>query len=154
MKWYTHIIFPVVLLKLLGFDIALILLGVLATLLPDIDIINSPIGRLFSPLSKHLSKHYAHRSITHSLLALILLLATGLLFGIEISLVLAIGYLSHFLLDMLNPTGVPLFYPKPYQFVLLGGPVNTGEVGEKVLFTVLIIVFILSFFITYLEVML
>lgn len=133
MKWYTHILFPIVLLKLLGFDIFLIILGALAALLPDVDVSNSPIGRLLPQLSRRIGRRYAHRSITHSLPILSLITVAGSTLGFEASLALAIGYLSHLLLDMLNPTGVPLLYPKPSQFVLLGGSVSVGEVGEKAL---------------------
>lgn len=142
MKWYTHILFSIVLLKLLGFDSILIFLGALAALLPDIDITNSPIGRLLPQLSRRIGRRYAHRSITHSLPILALISAAGSILGFDASLALAVGYMSHIILDMLNPSGVPLLYPKPSQFVLLGGSISVGETGEKTLAAVLIITII------------
>jgi inner membrane protein len=127
---------------MLGFSPALIVLGVFAALLPDIDITSSPFGRIFSPVSKHLSKHYAHRSITHSLLALILISISGIFFGVQTAVSLLIGYLSHLILDMLNPSGVPLIYPKTSHFVLLGGSVKVGDRGETILFSILLITII------------
>lgn len=138
MKWYTHVLLLVVILKVLGFGTILIFIGIIAALLPDIDVTRSLLGRLLFPVSKRINKYYAHRSITHSLLVLSLVSSIGLLFGTEVVLSLLIGYASHLLLDMLNPSGVPLFYPKILHFVFLGGCIGVGSLGEKAILVILL----------------
>ena len=75
---------------------------VIGSLLPDIDKGNSLLGR-YNPLSFVIP----HRTITHCLLFLRL--------GYLISLYLSIGILTHYILDMLNPDGIPLFWPVPFD---------------------------------------
>src|SRR5688572_439 len=48
------------------------------SLLPDIDCPKSIVGKLFLPVSRYLNRNFGHRTITHSLLAYLLL---GLLIG-------------------------------------------------------------------------
>lgn len=90
---------------------------VFASLLPDIDHTRSIIGKAFLPLSRALNRRYGHRTITHSLAALIFL--TGSLSviqnaffpSIQVYQVFGLAYGSHLLLDMITVQGIPLFYP-------------------------------------------
>ena len=50
-----------------------LLLGSVASMLPDIDISTSPAGRLFPFISKPLERQFSHRSATHSLVASLVL---------------------------------------------------------------------------------
>jgi len=90
---------------------------IFAALLPDIDHTKSPIGKLFYPIAKGINKRYGHRTITHTLAALILLWAivstiTNSYYGTtDYGTIFFIAYLSHLLLDMMTIQGVPLFYP-------------------------------------------
>lgn len=98
-------------------------LCIFCSLLPDIDHTKSVIGKTFYPISKYLYKNYGHRTITHSLTALVPLFIffcfTELNLinpyyertGIDFSLIVLFAYLSHLILDMLTVAGIPLFYP-------------------------------------------
>jgi len=111
-----------------GLSWPLLGLGLLFSILPDVDTPKSLPGRLF-PLSSQLNSRFGHRTATHSLL----FLAASLVFGPAAFL----GALSHILLDLLTPSGVQLAWPKNLNFVLLGGPVKTGGRTENMLFWVL-----------------
>jgi inner membrane protein len=86
-------------------------------ILPDVDHLKSPIGKLFYPVAKWLNLKYGHRTITHSLICYFSLF--GLVAAIEnlsggdgnISLIFGFAYFSHLLFDMLTKQGVPLFWP-------------------------------------------
>lgn len=85
--------------------------AIMGALFPDIDTPESALGRrlpFFSLLGG------GHRGWTHSLVGLVLF-STLLLFvfSIDIAMAFAAGYLSHLLLDMLNPAGVRIFWPFP-----------------------------------------
>ena len=94
-----------------------IALTVVASLLPDIDHTKSPMGKLFYPLAKSINRRFGHRTITHTLAALLIgwaLVGTiGKVYfdSASYGTIFLIAYLSHLLLDMLTVQGVPLFYP-------------------------------------------
>jgi inner membrane protein len=87
------------------------------SILPDIDHLKSPIGKLFYPISKFLDRNYGHRTITHSLLAYTILgLSVAFIEKIffnelNVTLVFIFSYLSHLIYDMMTKAGVPLYYP-------------------------------------------
>lgn len=90
------------------------------SLLPDIDTTTSGLGRWVKPISSHLERRFGHRTITHSLLGLVILgvLTSWLLFIVPGAWVwLLAGAMTHILLDAHNITGVPLFYPARLEFV-------------------------------------
>ncbi|MDR1897086.1 MAG: metal-dependent hydrolase [Prevotellaceae bacterium] len=88
------------------------------SILPDIDTTKSFIGRIFFPLAWIVNRKFGHRTITHSLLffaavwvTLRLLLYFAFLkdaVWINISL---FALLSHFVLDMMTVSGIPLLFP-------------------------------------------
>jgi inner membrane protein len=88
-------------------------------ILPDVDHLKSPIGKLFYPIAKWLNLKYGHRTITHSLICYfslfaIVAAADSLSFGEgkgEVTLIFGFAYFSHLLFDMLTKQGVPLFWP-------------------------------------------
>jgi membrane-bound metal-dependent hydrolase YbcI (DUF457 family) len=86
-------------------------------ILPDVDHLKSPIGKMFYPLARWLDRKYGHRTITHSLAVyipgIILVQFLERLFGTGYSytLIFSFAYFSHLLFDMLTKQGVPLFYP-------------------------------------------
>ena len=90
---------------------------VFAAQLPDIDHTKSLIGLTFYPIAKYLNRSYGHRTITHSLAALVTLsllagMASVYFTGHRIyGTVFFLAYLSHLVLDMTTVQGVPLFYP-------------------------------------------
>lgn len=86
----------------------------LGSLLPDIDIPGSMLGHLVFPLAIFLNNTVGHRTVTHSLLFIVLVCLIALLFGAPFSLIigLAIGIVTHLVLDGITATGVPyLLYP-------------------------------------------
>lgn len=112
-------------------------------LLPDLDHPESALGRRIPVISVPLSALVGHRGMTHSLLAVTVLLialvavttASALPFNSgtlsvlpggafnnfsQLVPALIIGYLSHILGDSMTPSGVPLFWPRKrtYSFRL------------------------------------
>ena len=96
--------------------------GYLGALLPDIDHPGSKIGRALYPVAWVVNKLFGHRGATHSLLALFL---TSVLFILpslkltgfagfmytQFAIGVAVGFLSHLILDMSTKSGVPLLHP-------------------------------------------
>ena len=86
-------------------------------ILPDVDHLKSPIGKLFYPIAKWINLKYGHRTITHSLIFYFSLFAivafTENVFSGSgnITLIYGFAYFSHLLFDMLTKQGVPLFWP-------------------------------------------
>lgn len=93
-------------------------------LLPDIEKKGSSISSRHKFISFLTRIIFTHRGFTHSLLALILvglvIFPLGLLIpkgiGLSYATGFVLGYLSHLVLDALNSTGVPFFYPLNKKF--------------------------------------
>ena len=106
----------------------------IGSLLPDIDTPKSALGRIF-PFSKIIEHKYGHRQITHSWIFIVL----SILFFSPFILFLGflkyagiiIGIISHIMIDMANPSGVPLFYPSPSRFVFPENKSSRIEVNSK-----------------------
>lgn len=93
--------------------ISFVVTGTLTSLLPDIDHPKSFVGRRFPILSKIIYKTVGHRTLTHSIL--FLLVVSSMVFPIHKSVGagLFVGIGSHILLDTLKPfsKGCAIFYP-------------------------------------------
>lgn len=113
-------------------NVAIMLIG---SILPDIDKGISLLGR-YNLFAFTLS----HRGITHSLVLLLPLY--------YLSEPLAIGMATHIILDMLNPTGVTLFWPIPFKvkFPIIA-KIRSGGVIDWVVFTLLLSVAVYFLFI-------
>ncbi|MBK8536733.1 MAG: metal-dependent hydrolase [Candidatus Competibacteraceae bacterium] len=136
----THVAFASVLYlggaTLFGYrpDLISWALAAVASLLPDIDLPPSKIGRLFWFLSVPLERRFGHRTLTHSLVAVVavavlawpLTLLHPLYWGSVVG-----GYGSHLWLDMLNIRGVDLFWPSPIRLVTPGNRNWRIAVGSK-----------------------
>lgn len=106
----------------------------IGSLLPDIDHQHSKMGRWVRPF-----KLGEHRTVTHSLLFNVgvfgmtrLTDVPGVYWG------MTVGVLSHLLLDVCNPTGIPWFYPwnkKKYSVM----DVRTGSEVEVLFMTCVVI---------------
>jgi inner membrane protein len=95
----------------------LLVMTVLAATFADIDVPSSIWGRTFKPISKAINRRFGHRTITHSLLFMLILYgavagASNVL-GSEAPYptVFLLAYSSHIIFDMMTVQGVPLFYP-------------------------------------------
>jgi inner membrane protein len=116
--------------------ICVILFGIL----PDIDNPKSPVSYLCRPFSVWLSRHYGHRTVTHSLPALVAVVAVAFVLGyafpsLRISpLIVGLAYFSHLVLDMATLMGVPLIYPSKESWYLFSNPryrIRTGAYGTE-----------------------
>lgn len=89
----------------------------IGSLLPDLDVASSIIGRKLPITSRLANSLFGHRTVLHALLPW--LTAFNLLWPVFAAVPLrwaifagaAIGIMSHLFLDMLNPSGIPLFWP-------------------------------------------
>ena len=121
------------------------LLAAVASLLPDIDLPPSKIGRLFWWLSVPLERRFGHRTLTHSLIVLSAVAAlTAPLAAIRPQYWGCVvgGYWSHLWIDMLNVRGVDLFWPSPVRLVTPGNRnwrMQVGSKAEMVLLSVLLV---------------
>ncbi|WP_270182228.1 metal-dependent hydrolase [Alkalihalobacillus sp. CinArs1] len=105
-------------------------------LLPDICHPGSWTGRKAKVLSKNISRFFGHRTITHSLLFLILvywLTSTFTFMYYEtVQIGLLVGIVSHIVLDALTVRGIQLFYPIPLR-VRFPLYLKTASKGESVI---------------------
>lgn len=120
----------------------------IASLVPDIDTPRSAIGRLFAftGLPQYLEERVGHRSITHSwiflLAALVALIPLWIGWGLLHYLAAWFGILSHIVIDMVNISGVPLFWPIRTRWVFPPAEryrIAVGSVAEYILAAILII---------------
>jgi inner membrane protein len=92
------------------------------SLLPDIDTTNSGLGRFIKPVSGLIERRFGHRTLTHSLLGLLIVAALSsplLVWQASVFWWLLVGMFSHMLLDTANIVGVPLLYPLRLQFWMM-----------------------------------
>ena len=109
-------------------------LATVASVLPDLDLPPSKIGRLFWFVSVPLERRFGHRTLTHSVLgiAALALLALPLWWvGPLYFWAMIGGYWSHLWIDMLNVRGVDLFWPSAVRVVTPGNRHWRLQVGSK-----------------------
>jgi inner membrane protein len=122
----------------------------LGALLPDLDAPRSKIGQWsiggikpFLLPSQAIYRSVGHRSLLHSLLALVYVALVGMILspflGWQILLALWLGYVSHLVTDASTRSGIPLLYPRPKRFHLLPKQLRivTGSSAEEVIFIAL-----------------
>ncbi len=101
------------------------------SLLPDIDLPTSAIGRPFFPIASWINRKIGHRTLTHSLLGVLLFGSLAFVFVWALSAwlegsagsyarFLTLGFASHILVDTVNKTGVDLFWPARIRGVFFG----------------------------------
>jgi inner membrane protein len=89
----------------------------LGSLSPDIDNSKSWLGRIFPFISKPIENKFSHRTLTHSLLAIVFIWSIAVIIKILFDtgnfnpLAFAIGYTSHILIDCASVQGVKVLYP-------------------------------------------
>ncbi len=145
MLFYTHLLFTSFLVSnLRNFiptdqAIAVTIIALFATFLPDIDNRKSTIGKFF-PLIGITS---THRGFFHTPLAtLCFWLLVRSLTGPVIGSAFLAGYLSHIALDSLSKKGIALFFPLSKK--RLRGPIRVGSAAEIVLAVVIAVALGLS----------
>src|SRR5215217_7431138 len=100
---------------------------------PVLNLLTRPLSWALRTTSFVLVRTVGHRTMTHSLLGVLLFsLTVWLLLGSfpNLSLALVAGYASHVLADALNTWGVPLFWPLGKPVRLLPGGVRSGGAVE------------------------
>ncbi|PKL19330.1 MAG: hypothetical protein CVV49_01235 [Spirochaetae bacterium HGW-Spirochaetae-5] len=120
----THYAFSYLLCAAAGMEPATALTASLFSLLPDIDHPESTIGRIFSPLSKYIQRKYGHRTVTHSIFAIMFisavllpllliprLLQWGSPFWTGLYAAALLAFSSHIFIDLFNKSGVRIFSP-------------------------------------------
>jgi inner membrane protein len=117
----------------------------LGSLLPDIDLPTSAIGRPLFPISRAINEQLGHRTLTHSLLGVLLIsvmLLPLFLLAPLIFWALVIGYVSHLLIDTENKAGIELLYPaglRAWFFKDERYRITVGSREETVLLAVLVV---------------
>jgi inner membrane protein len=125
-------------------------LSAVCSQLPDVDTTKSFSGRILFPLSSYLEKRFAHRSITHSFLALAIfavVIFPVAFFGYQYYLGMVSGYFWGFFGDVFTKSGVALFYPSKVRAICPANPrlrLSTGSSAEWFVLFILIIFAILS----------
>lgn len=93
------------------------------SLFPDIDIQGSRISRRAKLLSKTASFAFGHRGFLHSPLFLVVFSAVLWTFlPCYVILGFCVGFISHLVLDLLNPAGIPLLFPYKKRYSILKIP--------------------------------
>jgi inner membrane protein len=119
---------------------------VLFSLLPDIDTTNSLIGKSIYPIARFINRKWGHRTVTHSLLFIILVVAFfrcldyfGRLPNPDYSMIAIFAFVSHIVLDMFTLAGVPFLYPFMRNSCVIPGNPNfrfrTGDWKAELIVT-------------------
>lgn len=126
---------------------AVIAVGAIAGLLPDIDVSTSPAGRVLPWVSAFFESRMPHRSCTHSLVAsgaIAVLSYTAALFNpnlLNLAHALSIGYFFGWFADVFTRGGVEMFWPSPVRCVCPGNRnlrLRTGSNAEYFVLVLLI----------------
>ena len=122
----------------------------IASLLPDLDLSSSGIGRRLPFISTRIEKKFGHRTITHSFVGVFIIsfLALPLLFkSISCYGTFVLGYWSHIFIDFFNKEGVQIYWPNRKWGVFPAKAENriaVGSTAENILLVGLIAVACLS----------
>lgn len=117
---------------------AYLALCAIAAIFPDIDTTNSTAGKIFYPIARIINRKFGHRTITHSLLFLLIiytiltaLTRTDTITDTNITTIVTFSLISHFILDMLTVQGIPFFYPfLRNACVIPGNPTYRFKTGD------------------------
>jgi inner membrane protein len=145
----THIAFALLVGNYFGLDLVLV---AICSILPDIDTLSSPFGKLFKPLSKRIYARFGHRGLTHSLMFLDIATILGLIYSVELGLTILVGIGSHIFLDSLSYAGVQLLFPKRINYTLFDRQILVGSKTDWFIGITFIILFSILLASTLLEV--
>lgn len=112
-----------------------LLLGCLAGTLADVDKPGSTMAKVLFPLSALLRiLKVRHRTLTHSIIFILLLMMISFPMSPLYFWVFIVSYASHPLIDLLNERGIQLFWPLPMKIRLLPKfiAIDTGSTSETV----------------------
>jgi inner membrane protein len=143
MKYYTHLAFSfmlgILLIKQLSIknQILYILIFMLFSLVPDIDKVNSKIGKKVKPLAFLINLILGHRGVVHSIFVPIIIYLLLFNFNMNLAIICSVGYLSHLILDCTTKSGLRFLWPLKKK---LKGFIKTGSIVENVLFVIFLII--------------
>lgn len=125
-------------------------LAVLGSQLPDLDTSSSFIGQICFPISRWLENNFPHRTITHSLLATLSLMAIAFAIGFYQGdswryLALPLGHLLSCFSDCFTKQGVQLFYPMPVWAISVANPYRRLRTGSTAEYYVLVVASVILF---------
>ena len=110
---------------------------IIGSLLPDIDTPKSKLGKKIKPIAHLFSFVFGHRGILHSIwLPAALLIIHYYFFSNTILFALAIGCISHLVLDSFTIQGINFIHP--FQKLHVSGFVETGKIFELAVFFIII----------------
>ena len=141
MLYKTHLAFSILLSVILShfynLNFLSIVLILLSTFIPDIDIPTSKIGKKFKISSFLANKIFHHRGFFHSLIFITLVyIVLKLIIETSYTLPILIGLSSHIFLDIFTKEGIALF--TPFYNKRISGFITTGSLSEKAIFFFLI----------------
>ena len=110
-----------------------VILFLIGALFPDIDSPTSFIGKRF----KIIGWLFKHRGIFHSLFMAVLLSALIYFYNKTYAIVFFLGYITHLVTDMLNYSGIALFYP--ISSFKIKGFMKANGIGEKIIFVICLV---------------
>lgn len=143
----THVITATTLF--IGFGGTSVLAGMVAvasSIAPDLDSRVSTAGKLLPFVAEPIEYHFGHRTITHSLLAQVVL--SGLAFLLlpqQFALAITLGLSSHAVCDMMTARGVCWFWPSMVRCVIPGSPKYRFEIGGWAELTFAVVMALLGF---------
>jgi len=138
----THAAFGILWAAITGAGYLPALASALGSLLPDLDQPQSSIGRLFFFISNPLNLRFGHRGLIHSFILYLPILICGYVLKQPIILWLALGAISHILIDCYNTSGVKAFLPFSDKTVVLfkrDWRINVGSVQELVVCVIFLV---------------
>ena len=123
-----------------GFDkiVTCCTISAVAALSPDIDIMTSKAGKALKPISSIINKFFGHRTIFHAPLTFAVIYFVLRFYFYEYIAYINMAYVDNLnlLMDMLNSTGIPLFWPIKKRFHIAS--IKTNGTFEKVVYKILI----------------
>lgn len=134
----THLIitgfFVLLIFPFVSHQVVFIILAMLATYIPDIDLENSKLGKkkIFRPLQIFVK----HRGVFHSFTLLFVITFLFVIFLPLISLGFFVGYASHLLADSFTLSGISPFWP---FYKRVQGKVKTGSLMESSIFLIFLL---------------
>jgi len=141
MLFKTHLLFALfvslLLMKFFDFGILFLLFVLIGSLIPDIDNVESFLGRKYRIISGPVEFIFGHRGLLHSIYPVLGLVILYFIFKTKLVFALAIGYFLHLVLDAVTKEGIT-FFTVPFRFKVRGF-IKTGGIWEKVLLAVLVI---------------
>jgi len=136
MLFRTHLAFGLLIgllfIEFLSLNYLWLILVLFFSVVVDIDEYKSKVGKKVKFLSFFIKLLFKHRGLVHSLFIPLVLWFGLFLFGYSlVGIVILVGYSCHLFLDMLNVSGIRLFYPLNFK---IKGFVKTGSMLENLIF--------------------